>query len=70
MKPTCRSKARTWIVLAVICAGGLLPGTCMIRTRQAFIEGSKSFLNDVVLNPANIADLPFDGITGSGTGGG
>lgn len=69
MKPTCRFKARTWIVLAVVCAGGLLPGTCMIRTKQALIEGSKSFLNDVVLNPANIADLPFDQLTGGTSAG-
>ena len=64
MKPTCRSKARTWIILAVVCTGGLLPGTCMIRTKQAFIDGSKSFLNSVVLNPANLADLPFDELAG------
>jgi hypothetical protein len=32
----------------------------MIRTREALVQGSKSFLANVLLNPQNIADLPFD----------
>ncbi|MHC4064563.1 MAG: hypothetical protein ACYSUI_08700 [Planctomycetota bacterium] len=55
-----RFKVRTWITLAAIAGGGLLPGTCMIRTREALVQGSKSFLANVLLNPQNIADLPFD----------
>ncbi len=54
-------RAKAWLTLAVLCGGGLLPGTCMLRTRQAAIDGSKSFLANVLLNPDNIADLPLDG---------
>ena len=67
MKLTCRFNTRTLIALAVVCAGGLLPGTCAIRSRQAFIDGSKSFLTNVLLNPANIVDLPFDELAGGDT---
>lgn len=53
---------RVWLTLAVMCAGGLLPGTCMLRTRQAAIDGSKIFLANVLLNPDNISDLPLDSL--------
>ena len=69
-----RLTIRTWITLALIAGGGLLPGTCMIRTKQALIDGSKSFLANVLLDPENISDLPFEEAVesltvGSSTGG-
>ena len=67
-------KIRAWLTLALIAGGGLLPGTCMIRTKQALIDGSKSFLTNVLLDPGNISELPFDeaveGLTGGSSGGG
>ncbi len=57
MQANHRFTVRTWIALAAFCAGGLLPGTCAIRTKRAIVDGSKSFLSDVLLNPANLADL-------------
>ncbi len=62
-----RRGRRIWVSLAVLGAGGLLPGTCMIRTREAAINGSKSFLANVLLNPANISDLPYDELVGNVT---
>lgn len=53
---------RIWLTLAVIGAGGLLPGTCMLRTRQAAIDGSKIFLANALLNPDTISDLPLDSL--------
>ena len=55
-------------MLAVVCAGGVLPGTCMIRTKRALVDGSKSFLTNVLLDPANIADLPFEDVAADLTG--
>ena len=55
-------RIRIWLTLAVMCGGGLVPGTCMVRTRQAAIDGSKLFLANVLLNPENISDLPLDSL--------
>jgi hypothetical protein len=55
-------------MLAVICAGGVLPGTCMIRTKRALVDGSKSFLENVLLDPENLADLPFEDVAADLTG--
>ena len=55
MQVNYRFGVRTWIALATFCAGGLLPGTCAIRTKRAIVDGSKSFLSDVLLDPANLA---------------
>ena len=57
-------RAGTWLTLAVLCGGGLLPGTCLLRTRQAAIDGTKSFVASVLLNPDNISDLPLDSVVG------
>ena len=54
MKSAYRFSARRWVALAAILGGGLLPGTCMIRSKQALVDGSKSFLANVLLNPNNI----------------
>ena len=56
-----------WLLLAAVCGGGVLPGNCMIRTKTAAIEGSKSFLANVLLNPANFTDLPYDDLVDSVT---
>jgi len=58
-------RVRAWLALAVLCGGGLLPADCMLRTRQAVIDGSKSFLVNVLLNPENLADLPYDELVGN-----
>ncbi len=55
-----RFRVRTWITLAAIAGGGLLPGTCMIRTKEALIQGSKTFMASTLLSPGNISRLPFD----------
>ncbi len=55
--------------MALIGAGGLLPGTCMIRTKQAVVNGSKSFLSSVLLDPDNFAALAFDDLAADLTGG-
>ena len=68
MRSTYRFRPRTWIVLAAVCGGGLLPGTCMIRTKQALVDGSKSFLANVLLDPENLADLPFEDVAADLTG--
>lgn len=62
------SKGRFMMALAVTFGGGLLPGTCEIRTREAFIDGSKSFLANVLLNPANFTDLIIDSTTDGAQG--
>ena len=56
--------AKSWrccFLAATVLGGGTLNGTCAIRTRSALIDGSRSFLLQQVLNPAN---LPLDQITG------
>ncbi len=69
MKRTYRSKVRAWIALAVICGGGLLPGTCAIRTRQSIIDGSKTFLGSVLLDPELLSGFSFDDTAADLTGG-
>lgn len=60
-------RTRAWLGLAVLCTG-LLPGTCEIRAREALIEGTKAFVADALLDPANLSDLPFEDVTESLTG--
>ncbi|MCH7813380.1 MAG: hypothetical protein IID40_05100 [Planctomycetes bacterium] len=55
--------------MALIGAGGLLPGQSLIRTKQAVVDGSKSFLAGVLLDPDIFADLPFDDFAADLTGG-
>ena len=54
-----RCRRRTWLALVVLCAGGLLPGTCMLRTKDAIVQGSQTFLASVLLNPTNF-NFPLD----------
>ena len=68
MMQTHRFRVRAWIVLAAACAGGLLPGTCMIRTKDAVVSGTKTFLADVLLNPENLSDIPFEDLASDLTG--
>ena len=68
MKTRHRVKARVWAVLAMVCGGGLLPGNCMIRTKQATIQGSKTFLANVLLNPENLTGLPYGDVVNNLTG--
>ncbi len=67
MKDAGRSRSRVWLALVVL-GTGLLPGTCMIRTRSALIDGSKSFLANTLLNPDNLGDLPFEDVADAITG--
>ncbi|MCP4249098.1 MAG: hypothetical protein GY778_18805 [bacterium] len=60
---------RAWLGLALIGAGGILPGQCMVRSKQAVVDGSKSFLSAVLLDPDNYTNLPFADLTGDETGG-
>ena len=59
-----RNIVTRWFVLAAIFGGGLLPGSCLVRTRQAAVDGAKSYLGEVLLNPANLAGLDFDELLG------
>jgi hypothetical protein len=68
MKSGYRFSARRWVALAAILGGGLLPGSCMIRSKQALVDGSKSFLASVLLNPNNILDLPYEEVAADLTG--
>ncbi len=64
-----RFNLRSWVALAAVCGGGLLPGSCAVRTKRALVDGSKTFLSDVLLNPENLADLPFDELAENLAGG-
>ncbi len=57
MERNARSLKRKWLALAVVCAGGLLPATCMLRARSAIIDGSKAFLANTLGNPSNFTFL-------------
>ncbi|HUU81986.1 MAG TPA: hypothetical protein VM243_00660 [Phycisphaerae bacterium] len=68
MRSTHRFGLRTWIALATLFGGGLLPGTCEMRSKQALVDGSKSFLTSVLLDPGNITDLAFQDLANALTG--
>lgn len=65
---THRHRIPAWVALAALC-GGLLPGqTCMVRTRNAVVDGTKAFVTGVLLNPDNLADLAFEDVAADLTG--
>lgn len=47
-------KAQLWITAAAVFGGGTLAGTCELRARQAAIDGTKSFVANVLLNPTAV----------------
>ncbi|MFQ5489214.1 MAG: hypothetical protein ACE5GE_00720 [Phycisphaerae bacterium] len=59
-----RNRAGVWLTLAGLCGGGLLPGTCLLRTRQAAIDGTKAFVASALLDPSLISNLPLDNLVG------
>jgi hypothetical protein len=67
MTPTRQYRVRAWLGLALLSCG-LLPGTCAIRAKEAFVDGTKLFIADTLLNPSNISELSFEDVTGSFAG--
>ncbi len=67
MRQTHRFRTRVWLGLAVLCTG-VLPGTCELRAKDAFVNGTKTWLTSTLLNPEYISTLAFtdatEGITG------
>jgi len=59
MRGQASRSARIWTMLAVLAAGGLLPADCVGRARQAYVDGTKSFLASTLFNPEFILDSAF-----------
>lgn len=59
-----RPRAGSWTLLAALLAGGTLFGTCEMRVRDAFVEGSKATLYQLLgdlSDPANLYPETDDG---------
>lgn len=59
-----RRRAGRWTLLAALLAGGTLFGTCEMRVRDAFVEGSKSTLFQLLADlsdPSNLYPETDDG---------
>lgn len=53
-----------WPFLASVLGMGILPVTCITRMRDAFIDGSKTFVG-IALDPSNIEGYPFQSLVES-----
>ena len=66
MKRAHRRRAAGWLALATVCSGTLAGQTCEIRTRDALVNGTKSFVSSVLLDPTNLTDLFYQDNTTAG----
>jgi hypothetical protein len=57
MKRAHRRRAAGWLALAALCSGTLAGQTCEIRTKDALVNGTKTFVSSVLLDPNNFTDL-------------
>ena len=62
-----RRRAGSWTLLAALLAGGTLFGTCEMRVRDAFVEGSKSTLYQLLGDLSDLSNLYPETEGGSGS---
>jgi hypothetical protein len=62
-----RRRAAGWLALATLCSGTLAGGTCQIRTKDALVNGTKTFVSSVLLDPNNITNLFYQDTTTTDT---
>jgi hypothetical protein len=63
MKRAHRRRAAGWLALATLCSGTLAGQTCEIRTRDALVNGTKTFVSGVLLDPTNFTDFFYQDTT-------
>ncbi|NOX57444.1 MAG: hypothetical protein GXP29_01130 [Planctomycetes bacterium] len=62
-----RRQKRRAIWMAMALTGSCLAATCQVRTRDALVQGTRSFILNTLLNPLNfVITPPQDANTGGG----